>query len=678
MGKNKENDKNNDKKGERTTYAKAPYNFIPFPEKVVYRYNSIDQIPKHHKFDEKYKSGYIEYTIEVETPLCISDGKDDFFKVNDTYAIPGSTVRGKIRSNAEILSCAYPRIVEDKTFWYRGVADQSNLRKEYWENVKLNDKNIKINDVVKAGYLSKQGEQLIITRAQEDENGHSFKLIHESKLRNFQSFMSDDMRNKIFMYNENVQSNLEEKDNKETIWDILERLKEKRKKAIQKKDSASQEQKNKGNKEIKDILEYNKNPKFQPYIQKFGYRFNRGELKGLFLKINPKYGYGYLMNSTNMGNKQNHYLIYQKSNKEEDQLFVENEVKIQYETSVKYRHNTGKDKFNLNFERIKEKPVFYILDENQQVKAFGFTPYLKISYKNSIHKGIKIQNKEEGKNKLDYVQGLFGFTNFECEEHKGKKRRIAYKGRVSFTNAKYKNKEIKIYPVNKNLLKPNPTSFQLYLKQESNNVSELKTYNQDDFELRGQKFYWLKKKEDRRKVDKKGYTTTLHVIDQGKFTGKIYFENLYADELGLLLMAIKPLEDARDNLGQGKPYGFGKVNFNVINIKELDRKERFTNLNIKEKQKIITKKEMAEYKDEFIKYMKEKGIEVDFEKSGRYKNYATSKRGIEELEVGNSHKNEFEYMRVEKHIEREILKNVTDYEQKVQQMKIIKFEEEIN
>ncbi|EPS52105.1 hypothetical protein CFSAN002368_11576 [Clostridium botulinum A1 str. CFSAN002368] len=87
----------------------------------------------HNVFEKGLKTGYIDYLINVETPLFISDGEkeSDFFKVNGEYRIPGSTIRGKVRSNAEILSCSYPEFIENKKLWFRGAFSKDVLKDMY-------------------------------------------------------------------------------------------------------------------------------------------------------------------------------------------------------------------------------------------------------------------------------------------------------------------------------------------------------------------------------------------------------------------------------------------------------------------------------------------------------------------------------------------------------------------
>ena len=95
-----------------------PYEFIPLPEKVYY---PDQKLPYHYQYDVNLNTGYIEYSFKNESHLIIGDGKsgerkekiEEFFLINDIPVIPGSSMRGKVRVNAEILSCAYPRFIDD-------------------------------------------------------------------------------------------------------------------------------------------------------------------------------------------------------------------------------------------------------------------------------------------------------------------------------------------------------------------------------------------------------------------------------------------------------------------------------------------------------------------------------------------------------------------------------------
>ena len=61
---------------------------------------------------------------------------------------------------------------------------------------------------------------------------------------------------------------------------------------------------------------------------------------------------------------------------------------------------------------------------------------------------------------------------------------------------------------------------------------------------------------------------------EAAFKGKIKFNNLNEDELGLLLWALYIHPDAQQNIGKGKPYGFGNIKVKDISlsVKDISKK----------------------------------------------------------------------------------------------------------
>lgn len=702
-------------------YASAPYNFIPFPDKVVYRHKAIkgkksneapedlkentaaenkneeekiNELPHHNVFKSDLKTGYIEYSIDVETPLFIGDGKGEFFKVNNQYTIPGSTIRGKIRSNAEILSYAYPEFVEGKRLWYRGAFPGDVLKDLYKEKL-LPEEDSKITDKVKAGYLTNDNGQYRITPAKEDIKHETFKQIHEKDLVMQTKYIDRSERFINLMYSlrcEDVKTSFE-KDS----WNKFENLKDKKGLLKRKIKTLKEEKKSAENKaaidtkinsinseiseldeDIIDILINNEVKNYEPYFCSISYNVSKSnQIKITNVKrFNYDKNSGVLFNSTKMekSKKQNHYIIY-SPNFEAGSIIIDRDLINSFQTSVQYRAKIV-DKFHLP-QTGETMPVFYILNDDKKLDAFGFTPYLKIAYDKSVNEGINTK-KEHESNLLDYVQGIFGFTNFKYKED-GKDVKRDYKGRVSFTNAIMtesqpivRKKELETYY--KSLMNPKISSFQLYVEQDNvNDKKDLNTY-QGEFKLRGQKFYWLRddynrrddceaalqeyknKKKERQRKDIEGQFAKLKPIEGSKFKGRIYFENLSDDELGLLLTAIKPFKDAKDNLGQGKPYGFGKVSFNILKIKEINSKERFKSLNIKFDDYSSLKDKIKSYQDEFKKAMEQKDIKFDYIENNRLNTFYLSKS-----EEKNIDEDEFNYMNLNLFKNREKLKTMIEY-----------------
>jgi hypothetical protein len=91
-------------------------------------------------------------------------------------------------------------------------------------------------------------------------------------------------------------------------------------------------------------------------------------------------------------------------------------------------------------------------------------------------------------------------------------------------------------------------------------MSEYETYN--DGQLSGWKRYHVRKGIWERCTNDPKIDTTIYPLKANSvFKGKVYFHNLKRVELGALISALTfhNTEDCFHQIGQGKPYGFGKV-----------------------------------------------------------------------------------------------------------------------
>lgn len=130
--------------------AKAPYNFVPLNEVVVKaEFQNQEEFPSFMTYNhqtERY-TGYIDLTFKTLTPLYIRGMNDHideedgdtqnahFFSPGGMIKIPGSSIRGMVRTLVEIVSWSKLQSFEDKQLYYRAVADRSSLRKEYQKNM---------------------------------------------------------------------------------------------------------------------------------------------------------------------------------------------------------------------------------------------------------------------------------------------------------------------------------------------------------------------------------------------------------------------------------------------------------------------------------------------------------------------------------------------------------------
>lgn len=204
----------------------APYNFISFPSKIVSRYKSIEELPKHNSFKDEdgniLLNGYIGYEIEAKTPIMINDGEKteenkvgeketNFFKnAEGKYAIPGNSIRGLVRTNSQILSNSpvvrkdYSEI-DDKTFLYRAIFGNTTLAKKYQGTLNIKGgiaKNLRTGYIYNKNgkYHIEESEELIKNR--EDEKVRAYFRVNELEFHTKKYNLSLDEKN--YMYNKTI------------------------------------------------------------------------------------------------------------------------------------------------------------------------------------------------------------------------------------------------------------------------------------------------------------------------------------------------------------------------------------------------------------------------------------------------------------------------------------------
>ncbi len=121
--------------GSALTAPIAPYHFIPFSDEVILRYQDPGELPGHDKIAPELLTGEIGVTMTADTPLILSTGKDNhnaFYKTADgRFALPGSSVRGMVRENMQILGCGLIRPeedIQDIQIYYRDMTSEQNGR----------------------------------------------------------------------------------------------------------------------------------------------------------------------------------------------------------------------------------------------------------------------------------------------------------------------------------------------------------------------------------------------------------------------------------------------------------------------------------------------------------------------------------------------------------------------
>lgn len=97
--------------------------FVPFCDTVLWRYQRAEDLPRHDTLDPALCSGQIHVTLTARTPVCVAGGRNvreqglwvaHFARDGqERYCIPGSSLRGLLRQNMQILGLGAVRIGEE-------------------------------------------------------------------------------------------------------------------------------------------------------------------------------------------------------------------------------------------------------------------------------------------------------------------------------------------------------------------------------------------------------------------------------------------------------------------------------------------------------------------------------------------------------------------------------------
>lgn len=512
--------------------AHAPYNFVPFPETVIKRYNSFDELPSHNaskKGEEELLSGEITFDIVAKTPILVADGKegdDDnaprtFVKNADgKYVIPGSTLRGLMRSTMSVLSLSnWTEQIDDETFFYRTVGESSSsLAKDYRNILGIGvegsqGKQYSVVRNVKAGYIVKKGKDNYVIYPARTDGGRrrkSYYKFHEDHVHiHFQR-----------QFKRKLREGFKVEDCRFAV-----------------------------NRHGKAVYLNGKNAPF----------------KGKLLFSGPMFG----------PNKKKTAYIINEIDRQAKPIPISADQLQLYKSDLEFRkskfENNWKGKIKKEFFSLpaktgfsEAKPCFYIHLGDKLY--FGFTAFLRLNYENST-KDLLPDHLKSNALELDYVKSMFGFTDTTGEEKQN------YASRLSFLPSKSIEKTHVPEQRRVTLRSPRASAVTMYLKQNLN-TNDYKSYNEKDARLRGMKQYWIRKVAVNQNDDGKN---KLEVLPEGStFRANIKFDQLHEDELGLLLWALQATD--YHQIGMGKPYGYGSIQFKNIKCNASNNEQKYTHL----------------------------------------------------------------------------------------------------
>ena len=601
------------KKIEKTDrIAKAPYNFVELPEKVV----KAEDLPSGARYHPEHHTGRIECTLTTESLLYTRCGwnPEDFAKYGETTfkdlpddlkqkranffinpatqkpIIPGSSIRGMLRTLVEIVSFSkIDRVSDEHRLFFRAVA--SNPNKESWGKEYKNYVEPVEPEKVKAGYLKKDNQCWYIQPAK-TEQGATFAWVRETTLNlpDLKKFNADKYEPQYISVSYSYRSVSIDK------TDIAKRL-------------------------------FANDVELPDTHSKKGVLVTSG---------NMKQG-----DESSSSHRFNHCIVFAED---------KNAAKLQIDrTAIDHYRNALTDfqkgkgsPFNKDWGVLEEhRPVFYCPPKNRSktIGFFGQSPNFRIPYspEGNGHATTVVDFIPEDLRQLatiDLADAIFGWVKQETKDKKLPEKFDKQRaGRIFVTDAMYESSKNDIWYEKEALTpqilsEPKPSYFPHYLVQPNVDKLELKHYASQpvtETVIRGHKLYWHKGSDPDFKLPKpkkvigstkkvKVYdtqTTLIKPINKGvTFKFDIYFENLSKVELGALMWVLDIAQDNRYRLklGMGKPLGLGAVKIEPT-LYLSSRKQRYQNLfdsnNCWEKAEMESNKDISDYVSKFETYMLE-------------------------------------------------------------------------
>lgn len=508
---------------------KAPFNFVPLNDKVFFP-DWADKISQDVPFEDGV-SGTIELKITAQTPIFVrnghtredADAKNEKFKSfsktsDNKYFIPSSSIKGCIRNVLEIISFGKMRLDKNAKFAQRE-----------WDNPTLYPiKTPQAQNAMCCGWLIEENGKFKIKKS---------KGLYRINQKRLDEYFKNDIF-EIFNKSSNLDLNREEiiggemYDPKTAVfkYKLLE-----------------------GYGVSTAMMSNVSFCKDSEYAVK--YKENRvmatpsnGDFKGtIVLTGQPDKA------NWNEPRRMNDGKFYE--------FVFDNELDGSYDISVddfnhyKFIYADSPDwEFAISKLTKGGVPVFFRL-QNREVKDFGLAFLYKLPYDKSPYETL---GEDHRKADLDMADCMFGYVN-------GKE---SLRGRVYFSNAFSDNAEMS-NEVRLALGSPKASYYPIYIRQQGKDghVINYRTYN--DSQISGWKRYMVRASAFERNTGDNNLDTIIYPLSAGStFNSKVRFHNLKPVELGALLSAITfhDTKECYHQLGQGKPYGFGKVSISVENI----------------------------------------------------------------------------------------------------------------
>jgi len=511
------------------TKIKAPYNFVPLADKVVFP--SWEKAVNHDVPFADGETGTINVRIKTHSPLFVRNGgknkkgkPNDFFESNGKYYIPGSSLKGMLRSVMEILS--FSKIQNANNDKY-SVRDLSPGAKEiYLNKMKLKD--------IKCGWLYKKGDTYLL-----DDCGFPGRIYSSKITEELHSFFEKKNKYDKFTNNEG--------------WDNND--------------------------------DYQKSAKFK--YDKWGgkiktitsFSFSKDDNgRQIFVPGDDKRGT--IVVSGQPGNndckedrdgkircgKHYEFIFFKKTKTIElvgdNYNVVKNLFFAMYDNDPK-KHSIDWKWRSKQFKEGERIPVFfrYENEKKQTVKDMGLSYLYKIIYNKSVLDSVPDNHKKEEK---DFVDTLFG----HIDKTQSLKGRVHVGHAVAVTNAK------PLAPETSVLSGPKASYYPNYIRQNGKTgiTQKYNTFMDDTAIIAGWKRYPVHNNgvvSNIGSTDNSKVETSFIPLDKGvEFEFKIRVHNVRKAELGAILSVITFHDTPRTyhSIGMAKPLGYGKSTLEISSL----------------------------------------------------------------------------------------------------------------
>ena len=539
--------------------AITPYNFVPLPDRIV----GGEEPPTADRYHADRYTGWFEVSYTTVTPTytraalgvsanyakpvaMVANQSADFFHYGDQIPVlPGSSLRGMIRSVFEILTYSKMQFVSERRLFYRTFASGQKILRELYAGEQ--DQNRR---TIRQGKFRKE---LLVGGVLRERNGELFLEVSSAVPKGFVVVDKTDDIQRRFDNNNRYQVHtvkFEEKEEKHYALDVLQaRLTD-------------------GGVSGRLIIP--------------GWEVPRGERRWYQVIAEPQAGA-----STEYRVPEDVY---------DDYLAWGDMAHGQ-----KFSRTGGRREAPRKL--VAGQYAFALLNDSneQEVAVIGANMMMAIRYDSSIK---SVAQKGIDPLELDMTDSVFGYVR----ESKVKEKQI-HASRVFFEDARCQTASPWLDTEKKGSVKvpsilsgPKPTSIQTYLVQfdrEGNefpplrgggrtDLRDLRHWSHADATIRGFKRYWHRSLEaalgelqpnilDDEKLGTQ-CTRIRPVREDTAFTGRVRFENLTAAELGAIYASIqlpnKPY-DFLHKFGMGKNLGLGSLRVDVTDTVLLDAASRY-------------------------------------------------------------------------------------------------------